>query len=172
MAALYTPGPGASLGRFDAGGAQIQAFGPQALPLSDEVSRFGVTAPPIDGWASCLALPDVWLEIKLQVAEEALSLALRFVGLRPEAPCGFVFYVKGETCAVGNEIFQPKSLRRFLGEAKSVRIANQFLIEASQPHKVQVVPLAGDGSFWDSQFLISFEMAPAIPQTFFTIVAK
>ncbi len=169
MTILLSPGQGTSLGSIGAREVEITAFGPQALPITANLARFGIREPSLENWACCVGNPEVWIETKIHTAEEKCRLDLRFVGLIPEAPMAFVFYAKAAACIVGGETLQPKSLRRFQGEAQSVVLHNQLKIEAAGPHKVQVVPLAGDASFWQATFLIAFEIHPLVPQTSFSI---
>lgn len=166
-AAFTSTGNGTSLGMIQAGSIEIRAFGPQQLPLS-EPNRFGIQGKGMEGWARSFALPEVWLEMKPTWKETECQIDLRFVGLKPETPLAFAFYIKGPTCQIGNEILKPKSLRRFHGEEQQIRVGG-LTIESAQRHKVQVIPLAGEGCFWDCEFLLSFEIHPLNPQIAFYI---
>jgi hypothetical protein len=42
-------------------------------------------------------------------------------------------------------------------------------IESSLPRKVRIIPLAGEGCFWDTEFLAAFEIPSIDPQLRFTI---
>lgn len=161
MTAAFTlTGSGTSLGMIRAGNVEIRALGPQALPLSDS-NRFGIRQKMGNtyGWVRTEAYPDVWIEVKTEMQEEC-KLNLRFVGLKSDSPLAFVFYVKADSCRIGSERLLPKSLRRFNGEAQSAVFEDRLKIESSTAHKVQVIPLAGEGCFWDSEFLIAFEIHP------------
>ncbi len=168
MTPLLIPQQGLSLGTFCFGDVEIKAFGPQALPLSDDLKFFGIKAAPIDNWACSAGLPEIWMEFTTHKTEEESKLSYRFVGLTPETSLGFVFYIKGPSCTIGNETLKPKTLRRFHGEASAVLIQH-LNIESSHPHKVEVVPLAGDDSFWGANFLVCFAIHPCIPQGAFLL---
>lgn len=162
-AALTLSGNGTSLGVIRTNDAEIRAFGPQGSSL-----KFGIQGEGMNGWTRCFALPEVWLEMKAQTIDKTLQLDFRFVGLQTENPLSLSFYVKADSCQIGKEILKPKSLRRFNGETNRVQL-NQMVIETTLPHKIQVIPLAGEGCFWNCEFLVSFEMAPCSPQTNFFI---
>lgn len=165
MTSAFTlAGNGTSLGMIRTADVEIRALGPQT-----ETLNFGIKGRGMNGWTRCFALPEVWLEVKTACKERECQLDLRFVGLKPETPLYFAFYVKAPSCQVGNEVLKPKSLRRFNGEASTV-IFQKLKIESTQ-HKVQVIPLAGEGCFWDTDFLVTFEMHPFEPQAKFLIFA-
>lgn len=166
-AALTLDGRGTSLGMIRGEDVEIRAFGPQSTSLS-----FGIQGKSLDGWTSVAPFPEVWLEMRHELKEREIKFDFRFIGLKPEMPLSLSFYVKGQSCQIGTETLKPKSLRRFYGESRSVTFENKLTIESSQPHKVQVIPLAGEGCFWDCEFLVSFELHPFASQASFSIVAK
>lgn len=162
-AAFTLSGNGTSLGMIRAGDVEIRAMGPQAASL-----KFGIKGKGLNGWTRCSALPEVWFEAKPKCKDAEFTLDLHFVGLKPETPLSFAFYVKAQSCQIGSEILKPKSLRRFNGETNTV-IFQKVKIESSHNHKVQVIPLAGEGCFWDCEFLASFEIHPFESQVCFSV---
>ncbi len=162
-AALTLEGKGTSLGMVRAGG-EIRAFGPES-------GKFGIQGKGMEGWTRTAAYPEVWLQMKPEVRGEGLALSFRFVGLTPEHPLSLAFYIKGGSCEVGREILKPKSLRRFSGEVQEIRFQNQWLIRAEEVRKVQIIPLAGEGCFWGTDFLVSYPISPAVPQILLHIEA-
>ncbi len=165
-AALTLDGNGTSLGVIRVGSVEMRAFGPQSASL-----QFGIKGRGLDGWIHTAAFPEVWLQMKATTIGEDLKLDFRFVGITQETPLSLAFYVKGESCQIGNEILKPKSLRRYQGESQKISFENRVKIETGQPHKVQVIPLAGEGCFWGADFLILFELHPLVSQTSFSICA-
>lgn len=162
--AVFTlSGHGTSLGMIPIGQGAIRAFGPQSPSL-----QFGIEGEGIDGWTRSKAFPEVWLEMKSAHVEGKYQLDLRFVGLMPATPLSFAFYVKAGSCQIGPDLLKPKSLRRFNGEGRGVQLDN-WVIESAFTHKMEVIPLAGEGCFWDSEFLVSFEIHPISPQISFSI---
>lgn len=161
--ALTLSGEKTSLGVIHSWDVQIRAMGPQGLPLSD-TSQFGIScAPNSSSWTRCFAFPQVWFEVKILSDEAGSTLDLRFLGLELEKPLAFVFYVKALSCSVGDLVLKPKSLHRYKGEATHFLFRgalSQLRIDARSTHKVQVIPLAGEGGFWNCDFLLSFEISP------------
>lgn len=165
MSSAFTlSGNGTSLGMIRTKDVEIRAIGPQSASL-----QFGIQGKGMDGWTRCFAYPEIWFEMKTLTRESECKIDLRFVGLKPETPIAFAFYVKAVSCHIGNQILKPKSLQRFYGEAQKAVFQNKLKIESAQVHKVQVIPLAGEGCFWDCEFLLSFEMHPLVPQACFSI---
>ncbi len=163
MNACFTlTGEGTSMGSVLTKGYEIRAFGPQALPTG----LFGITGQGADGWARCLANPEVWLEMRERMQDGDCQLNIRFIGLTE--PIGFVFYVKCDNCKIGDQILRPKTLHRYQGEGKGVRLP-EGSIESADARKIQIIPLAGSGCYWDCEFLISFEINPLDSQIVFTI---
>jgi len=151
------------LGALRTKNVEIRAMGPQSNTL-----QFGIRGKGSDGWAQSYAYPEVWLECKQRMDLDQYKLDLRFVGITNENPLSFSFYVKAKNCQVGNDFLRPKSLQRFNGELSKI-IFDDLVLEAALPHKVQVIPLAGAGCYWDCEFLLSFEIHPFAPQANFTI---
>lgn len=162
-AAFTLSGNGTSLGVIHNADVEIRALGPQSGEL-----KFGIQGNGMNGWARCFAMPEVWMEMKREFSHGQIKLDLRFVGLQSEMPFHFAFYVKAGSCQIGNEVLKPKSLRRYNGEGNRVQF-NRTVIESASTHKIQVIPLAGEGCFWNCEFLASFEIHPFAPQVSFLI---
>lgn len=158
-AALTLDGKKTSLGVIRKGKVQIRAFGPQSSDL-----HFGIDGNGMDGWTRTAAYDEVWMEMKHAVREEGLSLDFRFIGAKPENPLFLAFYVKAESCQVENEILKPKSLHRYQGAVKKIAFENNFLIESNEPLKIEIIPLAGSGCFWNTQFLLLYPISAFSPQ--------
>lgn len=153
------------------GDVELRAMGPQPLPLSDHQKLFGYQEPPVEGWACCKGLPEVWVEMKEAQTEGVHAWSLRFVGLTPTTPLGWVFYVKAPSASVQKEVLKPQSLRRYQGEIQSILFEQGVSLQSEQPLKGQVIPLAGDETFWGATFLICFEIHPLSPQLHFKFSA-
>jgi hypothetical protein len=140
---------------------ELRKFGPQGSPLGD-VTRFGIYGEEVNGWAPLKANREVWMHTE----RTENKIQVRFVGLTEK--CYFCFYVKGDSCQIGSEVFKPKSLRRFQNECSKVSFG-KLKIELDRPRKTELIPLAGDGSFWEADFLLAFEIQPIDPQGLFSI---
>lgn len=142
-------------------GVEIPAFGPQVHPLNDS-KLFGIYQSRSDlKWSSVFAKKDVWLETTPWIERDTVDV--RFYGLTPDFPISFVFYVQAENVRIGGELYLPKSLRRYNGLAKGVRFernGSSLSIENVCASKMELIPLAGEGCFWDSDFLLAFEISP------------
>lgn len=157
-AALTLDGKGTSLGMIRSG-IEVRAFGPQAGNLS-----FGIEGKGMAQWTRTSGYKDVWLEMKPEIKKGVIELHFRFAGVSLEKPCSLAFYIKAESCEIGGEILRPKSLKRFLGEAQTVQFEKKYLIQSAQPHKVEVIPLAGENCFWGAEFLLNYSISPFSPQ--------
>lgn len=157
--AFSREGDGISLGAICASGIKIPAFGPHLLPLNDS-KFFGMCrSDPDCRWASVSAKKEIWFEVISDI--ERKMLETRFVGIKPTDSVFFVFYVKADFARIGQEVYLPKSLRRFAGESKSIcfeREGNRLTVTQVNPSKMELIPLAGGGCFWDSDFLLGFEI--------------
>ena len=89
-----------------------------------------------------------------------MILDFSFFGLKPEAPLAFSFYVKAGSAQVGNEKLQPKTLRRYQGISKPILFGGGLCVESLTPGKMEVIPLAGGGGYWDCEYLAAFEIHP------------
>jgi len=150
-----------SLGALICDTAEIRAFGPQVFPLSNPMG-FGIRPIAQHGnrWASPAAMPEVWFETKSRTEGNRIVLDFSFFGLQPSAPLSFSFYVKAQSAQVENERIRPKTLQRYHGPSKPVLFGGGLIIESLMPGKMEVIPLAGGGGFWNCEYLASFEIHP------------
>jgi hypothetical protein len=160
--AIALTGKETSLGACLAGDVEIRAMGPQVLPIGSK-GKFGiqrsVDGDPLENWTRCAGFLECWVEVKA----DAENLSLNFVGVRAEELLGYVFYIKADECRVGSELFKPKSLKRYSGAASRFVFSSKgsrLQIDAEHSHKVQLIPLAGEGGYWNSSFILSFEIHP------------
>ncbi len=156
-------GQGTSLGVIISESVEIRALGPQSLN-----QKFGIAGRGMDGWMRTAAFSDIWFEAKISSEMARCQLDLRFVGVSVDLPLQFAFYVKAKHIRVGAEEIVPRSLRRFQGEAAQVA-CEHLRICVKLPHRVEVIPLAGEGCFWNCEFLVLFSIPAAMPQVTFVI---
>lgn len=147
------------LGAMRKGRIAIPSFGPQVHPLNDP-DLFGIYRTiPHTRWAAVSAKREIWFEYFQSLQSQ--DLEVRFFGLTPERALSFVFYIKAEVARVDQETYLPKSLQRYCGMAKKVCFessGDHFSIENMCPSKMEIIPLAGNGCFWDADFLLGFEI--------------
>jgi len=165
---------GSALGAFHSGEVEVRAFGPQFYPLTDP-SQFGlsglfdlqtISIDKISGWVSTFSQPEVWLQVEANVEN---VVHIRWVGLKPEKKGVFAFYVKAKTAHVEDLVFHSKSLQRSRTLTNEIRFnGDAFAITSGSPRNFEVIPLAGEGCFWNADFLIAFEMSPFDAEEWFS----
>lgn len=159
-----------SIGALSSDSAEIRAFGPQSFPLSDSLG-FGIrrVLQHENRWASFAASPEVWFEIKPRTENGGIFFDLTFFGLKPNIPLAFSFYVKASSAQIGSEKLKPKTLQRYQGVSKPLRFGQSLSIESLIPGKMEVIPLAGGGGYWDCEYLTAFEIHPINAKMAFSV---
>lgn len=170
-ATLCFEGECTSLGAILSPRVEVRAFGPQAFPLSVS-SGFGIR--PIkhhqNRWGSPFAMPDVWFEAKMRAkVPEEMIFDLSFIGLKLDAPLAFSFYVHADSAQVGGVSVKTKSLERYFGDAQPVLFGSNLEIKSDSEGKMEVIPLAGSGCFWDCEYLLAFEIHPLNSKCCFSV---
>ncbi len=165
------------LGSLDLGeGIHVRALAPEELPLRGALS-FGLSwirgAGPKDlleagaegvhlkGWTATYP-SQIWMEIELVTTLQQSILTATF--REPlKRPLAFAFYLTAASCEIGGVTFFPRSLHRYQGEEKRVFLQGtkeRRQISSTDPLPLQLIPLAGKGAFWDTDFLLAFEVPP------------
>ena len=150
-------GTGTSLGALRSGDVEIRAFGPGAYPLNDPGLVGATRSENMGEWAAVAADPSIWL--RTQSEEEALSF--QFVGLRPEKPLSMSLYVAADLAHIEGEGFESKTLRRYRGKAQTVQFKkgeSSLAIQSDSLGKMELIPLAGEGCYWNANFLLALEI--------------
>ena len=160
---LSFTGNGSSLGVIRSSQLEVRAFGPQAFPL-DASDQFGIRSVSGGdlGWASSVAIPEVWFKTTSHVQKEALIFELDFLGLKKETPLAFVFYVKADRAQIGSEVVKPRSLQRYSGANRPVcfgSLESVMKIESFFDGIMEVIPLAGADCFWNCEYLLAFHLS-------------
>lgn len=156
-------GSKAGMGAAQLGTARILAFGPHGHPLSN-AHLFGICEAGTE-WCCAAAQKDVWF----QVEPSSSGFSLHTLGVVFEKPIALVFYVKANECQIEGKVFKPKSLQRFVGEASTVHFEGSS-IAIDRPLKIELIPLAGNQSFWGADFLVAFWLSPLSSKISFTII--
>ncbi len=166
--------------RFDS--IVIPSFGPQTAPLSD-ASAFGISQTlgwgsvfisekerlECEGWTRCHGRPESWLHLKASFSDQAVKLNSRFVEGEVDGPLYMVFYVQAGMCTVesSGETFLPGSLQRYKGKCDTVLLGDRIrLCMSGSEGELQIIPLAGEGCFWNANFLIAFSCPSNSPVLF------
>jgi hypothetical protein len=138
------------------GDVEIPAFGPHLAPLSDG-ELFGI-GPGEDGWFCAHAEKEVWMRARGAAGCRSVSLSLDSVGVQPEKPMAFVFYIRADECMAGGKVFKPRSLARYSGPADAVEFtakSSKISFSTDPGLKIEIIPLAGDNDFWGASFLLA-----------------
>jgi hypothetical protein len=144
-----------SLGAARMGALQILAFGLQGEPCTEQ-KLFGADIHS-KGYVNASAFKKIWVQTEFTLSgPQEFSLSMQAVGMESETPLYLVFYVKARSCQINNQIYKPKSLGKFRGEAQRVRFLGDAFFETAHPSAVELVPLAGEGLFWGASFLLAF----------------
>lgn len=119
------------------------------------------------GYSAC------WIEARMESSQDTLSCACDFKGSRPLETLTFSFFGKGEACLVaGCHKLNPHSLDRYQGPAQLIELKGKegstFLRPDGGFSHMEVIPLAGDDSFWGSDFLITCSLSS--PTIFFNLL--
>ncbi|HSW73397.1 MAG TPA: hypothetical protein VLG44_08345 [Chlamydiales bacterium] len=177
--AISNQGMNTAIGSLEYKQIQIAAFGPQFFPLSDAdgfgifhqgdttkdfVQQKGNGESLITLWSRLFddGKPSpTWIGVQGNLTKEGLDLTLLLRGVQPKK-IAFSFFIKAGSCrAVDQKEIRPQSLDRYIGDARNIICSsNDTSISFETPEKspVHIIPLAGKGFFWDSDFLIAFEL--------------
>lgn len=150
-------GKGVSLGAIRCGEIEVRAIGPQTGTLNNS-EMFGITRSETMGqWAFLTANPSVWVRIQ----GDETSFSFSFVGVSIENSFSLCLYVVADQAKIGEERFQSRSLRRYQGKSQAVAFKkgeNSLTLVCSSLGKMELIPLAGEGCFWNAEFLLAFEV--------------
>ena len=116
-----------------------------------------------------------WMEAALKGDLHSISLNTLFKGVDPSKKLLFTFFGKGKACFVaGSHKLNPGSLHRYQGPAQPLIFLGErggVHIEAlSGSSHMEVIPLAGDTSFWGADFLAAYILSA--PEVSFRLVSK
>lgn len=80
-------------------------------------------------------------------------------GVRPFTDLLFTFYIKAEACFVaGSQKLNRRSLDRYQGPAQSIELGGLTIALEEGFKEMEVIPLAGDESYWGADFLITLTL--------------
>jgi hypothetical protein len=114
-----------------------------------------------------------WLKMSVQFGQNALHICGEQKALHRPVTLFYSFFLKGEACFVSKlHKLNPKSLDRYLGPPGTIEVLGQqgnVRIEWGKGIKrLEVIPLAGDESYWGADFLAFVHVEPTFNFSFFT----
>jgi hypothetical protein len=142
---------------FEGQSIEVRALGPQTLPFTD-MTQFGI-GPGADfatHWAPSQGALDTWFHYDWHEKENRIELEITPIGLHQDLEIAFSLYVKAPSIEIDGQIIQLRSLHRYDGEVKSILIGGFLNITGLGFTKLKIIPLAGEKSFWNSNFLLAF----------------
>jgi hypothetical protein len=155
------------LGAIRFGSARICAFGPQMGSQGDS-QFFGLAQFPLnvgapcdgrlEGWTRCFGAREVWLHLNARVDTERVVFGVRFLGIGSGNTVRMVFYVDADSCTLEDgTVLRPGNLQRARQKGLSILFNESVQFACSESFEMEIIPLAGQGCYWDSSFLVSFE---------------
>ncbi len=105
----------------------------------------------------------LWMNCKQSLLGNALDTSCSFEGIGALSALTFSLFGKGRVCIVAkSHRLAPRSLDRYEGPCQIIEFEGDLGKVSVEPKdgidQMQVIPLAGDESFWGADFLISFKM--------------
>lgn len=138
----------------------VPAFGPQSKNLS-EPQFFGIRGIlPKASWAQVVSSPNCWVSAKSTFEEYRWCLEASFIGMNIKEPLFFSFYLRASQLTLGKEIYTPQSLKHYQGEVREIFLDPGWKFSVEGVKSMQLIPLSGEEGFWNSHFLLSFEIRP------------
>ncbi|MEZ5315728.1 MAG: hypothetical protein R3E91_05955 [Chlamydiales bacterium] len=170
------------MGAFFVGKVGVVNFGPQLKPLGD-CSGFGLAgkgrnieiSENLLSYQCRLAAPHhrdtgiswlkdsgycgAWIESRCAIDDNCLDITSRIEGFRPLSDFIFTYFMKAQTCYVaGSHKLTAHSLDRYQGPPQPIKIDGLVVNPCEGFCNMEVIPLAGDNSFWEADFMISFKI--------------
>ena len=101
----------------------------------------------------------LWIKCNQKLVGNTLTTNASFEGIYPMEGLTFSLYGKGDSCSIAkSHKLAPSSLDRYEGPVQDIDIGGvKVEVERGVKH-MEVIPLAGDESFWGADFLISLKM--------------
>lgn len=174
------------LGSFLNAGAGILTYGPQLSPVGD-CSDFGIAGRPecheIDlqcgiyrytnrlakklkrqtgiAYLSDAGYSGVWIDVTHTFDDEQIGFEASFKGPGSLDGLSWTFFGRGKSCVVaGSHKLSANSLDRYQGPLQPLELQTKegrVLVKSTDRASLEVIPLAGDQSYWGADFLIAIE---------------
>lgn len=116
-----------------------------------------------------------WLSVNQVLDRNKIKLTCRIQGFQKLKDHIFTLFGCGQSCVVAQtHKLSPRSLDRYQGPAQSFALhgpqGGKIKIELKEGiDRMEIIPLAGDDSFWGAEFLVAFTLlAPSIQINFVT----
>lgn len=108
----------------------------------------------------------LWVQVSHQISAHHLETTAYLEGPGLQNAITWVVFGRAACCVVaGSHRLAPNSLDRYQGPIQEVKMRGKegsVAIHSTSEGKMEVIPLAGDDSFWGANFLVVFK--PTLPQ--------
>lgn len=166
-------GRGRGFGSFRSNNCAIVSMGHHFSPLG-ELSRFGfVRERALEGdkegvW---LRLVDpfgqkecgsVWAEVIVSYLEDVIELSSRIENFGDDVDISMVFFLQGDSLSLDERVKTFGLLERYRGDVLPITLATSHDTIKIIPEfegVMQIIPLAGDNSYWGANYLLAFELS-------------
>lgn len=184
--ALTFSGIHSGLGEIHFQDVHVVSFGPKHFPLGD-MSSYGIFHPIFpskkmgeayfsfrdgrllgEGWirlchkkALLHVGSEIWLKLHIKVDPQTIELVYSRLPFSSDPSFLLAFIIEAKSCQVDGITLLPGSLDQFCGTPPRVlsfrgkEASIQFFLE--NVAKVHIIPLAGNGCFFDGSFLVGIE---------------
>lgn len=109
----------------------------------------------------------LWIDAEQQFHQNIFKIRTSFLGLTPSDALAFTFFVKAKHCTVNGQSVHLRSLARYQGKPYPISLhGDQATLTIECGHgegELQIIPLAGDYSFWSADFLLAYIIDPHKP---------
>ena len=109
------------------------------------------------GWTRVMTPHHLWCQLNVQCKED-IHLALQFLGLQ-NTPISMCMAVKANCLRIGDQLeLAHGSLRRYDGPVQTIALEGKRsqMVIMSQEGSMQIIPLAGDASYWGADYLLIY----------------
>jgi hypothetical protein len=153
----------------------VPSFGPHLLPLGRN-DLYGTYNPickdkelidnKINMWSkvkSKSGYGDHWIFVSVTNLKEKILLESFIWSDKKEQALSLIFFLRAKKIHVGGKSFQSKGLERALVKANKIQVQMQETkmdIVLKDSTEIEIIPLAGQEYFWESDFIISLPFVP------------
>lgn len=109
------------------------------------------------GWTKVVTPQHLWCQMNVQCKDD-VHLSLQFLDLK-NMPISMCMAVKANSLRIGDQLeLAHGSLRRYDGPVKTIALEGKRsqMVIMSQKGSMQIIPLAGDASYWGADYLLIY----------------
>jgi hypothetical protein len=148
----------------------IPSFGPHVLPLgrndlygmNDPVSKdYEIYTNQVKMWnkvKSKSEYGDHWIFTSVTNEQDKMVIESFIWSNKKEESLSLIFFLRGKKIFAGGKSFQSKGLERALVKTNKIEIElenKKMQIQLKDNMEVEIIPLAGQQYFWESDFIVS-----------------